>query len=41
MPPWGPVLGGKKVSEVVAYVLGFHEPGEPIEIVNSPSAGVK
>lgn len=41
MPPWGPVLGTKKVSEVVAYVLSHHEPGEPIEIVNSPAAGVK
>jgi len=41
MPPWGPVIGTKKVSEVVAYVLSHHEPGEPIEIVNSPAAGVK
>lgn len=24
MPNWGPVLGGKKVSEVVAYVLSHH-----------------
>ena len=41
MPPWGPVLGTKKISEVVAYVLSHHTPGEPIEIVNSPAAGVK
>jgi len=41
MPPWGPVLGTKRISEVVAYVLSHHEPGEPIEIVNSPAAGVK
>ncbi len=41
MPPWGPVLGAKKVSEVVAYILSYHEPGEPIEIVDSPAAGVK
>ena len=41
MQPWGPVLGAKKISEVVAYVLSHHEPGEPIEIVNSPAAGVK
>lgn len=28
MPNWGPVLGGKKVSEVVAFVLSHHkEPG--------------
>jgi cytochrome c oxidase cbb3-type subunit III len=24
MPAWGPVLGGKKVSEVVAFVLSHH-----------------
>jgi cytochrome c oxidase cbb3-type subunit 3 len=41
MPPWGPVLGTKKISEVVAYVLSHHTPGEPIEIVSSPAAGVK
>jgi len=41
MPPWGPVLGTRKISEVVAYVLSHHEPGEPIEIVNSPAAGMK
>ena len=41
MQPWGPVLGTKKISEVVAYVLSHHEIGEPIEIVNSPAAGVK
>lgn len=26
MPTWGPVLGGKKVSEVVAFVLSHHNP---------------
>lgn len=31
MPPWGPVLGSKKISEVVAYVLSYHQEGEPIE----------
>jgi len=41
MPPWGPVLGTKKVSEVVAYVLSHHQEGEPIEIVDSPAAGIK
>ena len=41
MPPWGPVLGAKNVSEVVAFVLSHHEKGEPIEIVNSPAAGIK
>lgn len=24
MPTWGPVLGGKKVSEVVAFILSHH-----------------
>lgn len=31
MPTWGPVLGAKKISEVVAYVLSHHQEGEPIE----------
>ncbi|MET0263792.1 MAG: cbb3-type cytochrome c oxidase N-terminal domain-containing protein [Rariglobus sp.] len=26
MPAWGPVLGGKKVSEVVAFILSHHQP---------------
>jgi cytochrome c oxidase cbb3-type subunit III len=41
MPPWGPVLGTKRITEVVAYVLSYHEPGEPVEIVPSPAPGVK
>lgn len=41
MQPWGSILGTKKISEVVAYVLSHHQEGEPIEIVNSPAAGVK
>jgi cytochrome c oxidase cbb3-type subunit 3 len=41
MPPWGPVLGNKKIAEVVAYVLSYHEPGEPIEIVTGTAPGVK
>jgi cytochrome c oxidase cbb3-type subunit 3 len=32
MPAWGPVLGNKKISEVVAYVLSYHQEGEPIEV---------
>ncbi len=32
MPPWGPVLGPKKISEAVAYVLSYHQEGEPIEV---------
>ena len=30
MPTWGPVLGQKKISEVVAYVLSVHHEGEPV-----------
>jgi len=41
MPPWGPILGTKRITEVVAYVLNHHTPGEPIEIVPSPAPGVK
>ncbi len=26
MPTWGPVLGGKKVSEVVAFIISNHTP---------------
>ena len=32
MPAWGPVLGNKKISEVVAYVLSYHKEGEPIVV---------
>lgn len=32
MPAWGPVLGTKKVAEVVAYILSYHTAGEPIEV---------
>jgi len=35
MPTWGPVLGTKKTAEVVAYVLSYHVPGEPIEVQTS------
>lgn len=37
MPTWGPVLGQKKISEVVAYVLSKHKEGEPITV--DPTAG--
>lgn len=30
MPTWGPVLGQKKISEVVAYILSKHQEGEPV-----------
>jgi len=29
MPTWGPVLGTKKITEVVAYVLSYHRESEP------------
>jgi cytochrome c oxidase cbb3-type subunit 3 len=32
MPTWGPVLGAKKISEAVAYILSKHTEGEPVEI---------
>ena len=41
MPPWGPVLGQRKITEVVAYVLSKHNEGEPVklETTGSPPAG--
>jgi len=30
MPTWGPVLGAKRITEAVAYVLSHHQEGEPI-----------
>jgi len=30
MPTWGPVLGQKKITELVAYVMSHHREGEPI-----------
>jgi len=38
MPTWGPVLGQKKITEVVAYVLSRHKEGEPIVIVGDAAA---
>lgn len=32
MPTWGPVLGAKKISEAVAYILSKHKENEPIEL---------
>ena len=32
MPTWGPVLGAKKISEAVAYILSKHQEGEPVEV---------
>ena len=32
MPAWEPVLGQKKTAEVVAYLLSYHQKGEPIVV---------
>lgn len=31
MPSWGPILGARKVAEVAAYILSYHQENEPIE----------
>jgi len=41
MPAWGPVLGSRRITEIVAYVLSYHKEGESVEIVASPAPGVK
>jgi cytochrome c oxidase cbb3-type subunit 3 len=33
MPTWGPLLGKQKITEVVAYIMAHHHPGEEIVIV--------
>jgi len=39
MPTWGPVLGAKKVTDAVAYILSKHKEGEAIEVeVSAPPA---
>jgi cytochrome c oxidase cbb3-type subunit 3 len=32
MPAWVPVIGAKKSAEAVAYILSFHQEGEPIAV---------
>jgi cytochrome c oxidase cbb3-type subunit 3 len=32
MPTWGPILGQRKIAEVVAYVLSYHREGEPMSL---------
>lgn len=32
MPAWGPVLGAKKVSELMAFILSHHAEGEAVEV---------
>ena len=39
MPTWGPLLGTKKLSEVIAYVLSYHQPGEPVIDAAAVAAG--
>jgi cytochrome c oxidase cbb3-type subunit III len=41
MPTWGPVLGAKKITETVAYVLSLHQEGEPIVIDPAATAPPK
>ena len=40
MPTWGPVLGPKKISELVAYVFSYHKEGEPI-VLTPPDTAAK
>jgi cytochrome c oxidase cbb3-type subunit III len=32
MPGWGPVLGSRKITETVAYILSKHREGEPAQV---------
>ena len=32
MPTWGPILGQRKIAEAVAYVLSYHQEGEPMSV---------
>lgn len=33
MPTWGPILGQQKIAETVAFILSYHQEGEPVKIV--------
>lgn len=35
MPAWGPVIGAKRSAEVTAYILSYHQEGEPVEVQES------
>lgn len=39
MPPWGSIIGAKKVAEVAAVVLSKHREGESIEHTSEPRPG--
>lgn len=41
MPTWGPVLGDRRVAEVVAYVYSHHREGEPVVDAPNPPADGK
>ncbi|PAW75498.1 MAG: hypothetical protein B9S32_17785 [Verrucomicrobia bacterium Tous-C9LFEB] len=41
MPAWGPLLGAKRVNEVVAFVLSHHKKGEPMVIDPTATASGK
>lgn len=36
MPTWGPILGARRITEVVAYVFSHHQEGEPIIPIDHP-----
>ena len=40
MPTWGPILGPKKITELVAYVLSYHQEGEPVIAAPSTAPAV-
>jgi len=35
MPTWGPVLGSRKITEVVAYILSVHSESDPVVVETS------
>ncbi|MDO8544219.1 MAG: cbb3-type cytochrome c oxidase N-terminal domain-containing protein [Opitutaceae bacterium] len=38
MPTWGPVLGTRKITETVAYILSKHREGEPVRLEGAAPA---